>query len=98
MKYIEVTGWGNKRKHLIPLNKITHFGFEENHTTISFTNGNNLNVIEDEITIREMLGFHGANIVSEHILNHMTSEREMWSEYNSGFYHNEGIDEDELPF
>jgi len=65
MKYIEVTGWGNKRKHLIPLNKIVDFNFEETYTTISFVNGKQLNIIEDELVIKEMLGYYGMGLVSE---------------------------------
>ena len=65
MKYIEVTGWGNKHKHLIPLNKIVEFHFETSYTTISFVNGKQLNIIEDELVIKEMLGYYGMGLVSE---------------------------------
>jgi hypothetical protein len=69
MKYIEVTAWGNKRKHLIPLNKIVDFDFEEDYTTISFVNGKIVNVIEDELVIKEMLDYHEVNLVSEEDLS-----------------------------
>jgi hypothetical protein len=65
MKYIEVTGWGNGSKHLIPLNKIVDFNFETSYTTISFVNGKQLNIVEDELVIKEMLGYYGMGLVSE---------------------------------
>jgi hypothetical protein len=69
MKYIEVTGWGNTRKHLIPLNKIVDFNFEEQYTTISLVNGRVINVIENELVIKEMLDYHKVNLVSEEDLH-----------------------------
>jgi len=69
MKYIEVTGWGNRRKHLIPLNKIVDFNFEEQYTTISLVNGKVVNIIEDELVIKEMLDYHEVNLVSEEDLS-----------------------------
>jgi len=69
MKYIEVTGWGNRRKHFIPLNKIVDFNFEEQYTTISLVNGRVVNVIETESTIKEMLKYHQVNLVSEEDLS-----------------------------
>ena len=82
MKYIEVTGWGNHRKHLIPLNKVVDFNFEKDYTTISLVNGKTVNIIENEFTIKEMLGFHNVNLVNEEQIHTL---------YN-------GYDEDELPF
>jgi len=69
MKYIEVTGWGNRHKHLIPLNKIVDFNFEEQYTTISLVNGKVVNIIEDELVIKEMLDYHEVNLVSEEDLS-----------------------------
>jgi len=69
MKYIEVTGWGNRRKHLISLNKIVDFNFEEQYTTISLVNGKVVNIIEDELVIKEMLDYHEVNLVSEEDLS-----------------------------
>jgi hypothetical protein len=69
MKYIEVTGWGNTRKHLIPLNKIVDFNFEEQYTTISLVNGRVINVIENELVIKEMLDYHKVNLVSKEDLH-----------------------------
>ena len=82
MKYIEVTGWGNHRKHLIPLNKVVDFNFEKDYTTISLVNGKTVNIIENEFTIKEMLGFHNVNLVNEEKIH------TLYNEY----------DEDELPF
>ena len=82
MKYIEVTGWGNHRKHLIPLNKVVDFNFEKDYTTISLVNGKTVNIIENEFTIKEMLGFHNVNLVNEEQIH------TLYKDY----------DEDELPF
>jgi hypothetical protein len=65
MKYIEVTGWGNKSNHLIPLNQIVDFNFKETYTTISLSNGKTVNIIETESTIKELLKYHQVNLVSE---------------------------------
>ena len=54
MKILEVTGFGNKEKHLIPLNNIICFHFDERYTSIILAGGNKVNVIEIESTIKEM--------------------------------------------
>ena len=95
MKYIEVIGWGNRRKHLIPLNQIVDFNFEETYTTISLVNGKTINVVEDESTIREMLRYHQVNLVSEEdIRTFYEGLAEFQSELEPPYY--EG--DDELPF
>jgi len=96
MKYIEVTGWGNRRKHFIPLNKIVDFNFEEQYTTISLVNGRVINVIETESTIKEMLKYHQVNLVNEediHTFYEGLSEISKL-EWNHHIYE----DDDELPF
>ena len=65
MKYIEVTGWGNKSNHLISLNQIVDFNFKETYTTISLSNGTSVNITETESTIKEMLGYHQVSLVNE---------------------------------
>ncbi len=65
MKYIEVTGWGNKTNHLIPLNQIVTFSFKGAYTAISLSNGKTVNIVETESAIKEMLKYHQVNLVSE---------------------------------
>jgi len=96
MKYIEVTGWGNKRKHLIPLNKIIDFNFEDDYTTITLTSGKSINATESESTIREMLSYHNANVVNEeNIRTFYEGLAEFQAEQEPPYYY-EG--DDELPF
>lgn len=65
MRYIEVTAWGNNRKHLIPLNKIVDFEFDEDFTTIALTSGKTINIIENKKIIEDMLTVHNVNLVTE---------------------------------
>ena len=48
MKYIELIGWGTKTPHLIPERAIASFTFAKQYTTIQFTSGNTLNVVESK--------------------------------------------------
>ena len=96
MKYIEVNGWGNRKKHLIPLDKIVDFNFEDDYTTISFVSGKIVNVIESESTIREMLRYHQVNLVNEEdIHTFYEGLSEFQAEMEPPYYY-EG--DDELPF
>ena len=72
MKCIEVVGYGNQRKHLIPIGKIVDIEFLDSYTTLSLTNGKQVNIEEDYFMITEMLSFHSANLVTPgniHTLN-----------------------------
>ena len=96
MKYIEVTGWGNGRKHLIPLDKIVDFDFTEEFTTITLTSGKSINARESESTIREMLSYYNANLVNEeNIRTFYEGLAEFQAEQEPPYYY-EG--DDELPF
>jgi len=94
MKYIEVTGWGNNKKHLLPLNKIIDFTFEDKYTTLSLSSGSHLNIIENKEQIEEMLNWHGAKIVNYDIIVQYEEERSATYERMSHLY----MDNDELPF
>jgi len=65
MKYIKLTAWGNKKTHMIPIKAIADLEFDDNYTIIRLSNGNVLNVIEDELTLSTMLDQLGVQIVSE---------------------------------
>jgi len=96
MKYIEITNWGNERKHLIPLNNIVDFDFSDSFTTITLTSGKSINALETESTIREMLKYHQANLVSEdNIRTFYEGMAEFQSELEPPYYKE---DDDELPF
>jgi len=94
MKYIEVTGWGNHRKHLLPLNKIIDFTFEDKYTTLSLISGTHLNVTETKEQIEELLNWHGAKIVNYNTILQYEEERSATYERMSDLY----MDNDELPF
>lgn len=94
MKYIEVTGWGNNKKHLLPLSKIIDFSFEDTYTTLSLSSGSHLNVIENKEQIEEMLNWHGAKIVNYNTILQYEEERSATYERMSDLY----MDNDELPF
>ncbi len=68
MKILEVTGFGNKEKHLIPLSNIINIHFEDRFTSIILAGGNKVNVIESESTIKEMLEYFESEIISENDL------------------------------
>jgi len=65
MKILEVTGYGNKEKHLIPLKNIINIQFEDRFTSITLSGGFKVNVLESESTIEEMLDFFESKIISE---------------------------------
>lgn len=95
MKYIEVIGYGNSRKHIIPLNKIVNFNFEEIYTNISLVNGKTVNVVESESTIKEMLNYHQANLVNENdIRTFYEGLAEFQAEQEPPYYE----EDEELPF
>ena len=48
MKFLELTGYGNKIKHFIALKSISDITFESTHTNISFISGKALNVVESK--------------------------------------------------
>lgn len=95
MKYIEVIGYGNARKHIIPLNKIVNFNFEEIYTNISLVNGKTVNIVESESTIKEMLNYHQANLVNENDIRTFYEGMEAFRSESEPPYYEE---DEELPF
>ena len=65
MKFLELTGFGNKNKHLISLRSISDIAFEKNHTRISLNNGNVVNVIENEKEIIDMINYQNGDIINK---------------------------------
>jgi hypothetical protein len=70
MKFLELTGYGNRVKHIISLNSISDITFEKNYTNISFINGKILNVVENETTIVAMINHLEGIIMNENIVNY----------------------------
>ena len=75
MRYIEVTAWGNKRKHFIPLNKIVDIEFDDDFTTIALTSGKTINVIESKKIIEDMLTVHNVNLVKQDELSILLQQK-----------------------
>ena len=97
MKYIEVTAWGNGKKHLIPINKIVDFNFEDKYTTLNLISGSYLNVIENQEQIEKLLTWHGVKIVSTDLINQYQEEYSATYEHGSDFWADASNDDD-LPF
>ena len=77
MKFLELTGYGNKIKHFIALNSISDITFESTHTNISFISGKALNVVEDEITISKMIYHLEGVIVNQEMVDY-ESQDDYW--------------------
>jgi hypothetical protein len=75
MRYIEVNAWGNKRKHLIPLNKIVDIEFGDDFTTITLTSSKTINVIESKKIIEDMLTVHNVKLVTEDELSILLQQK-----------------------
>ena len=55
MKFLELTAFGNKRKHFVALKSIVDIDFQDKYSTILFTNGQLLNVTETEYDLKNMI-------------------------------------------
>lgn len=97
MKYIEVTAWGNNKKHLLPLNKIIDFTFEDKYTTLGLVSGSHLNILETKEQIEEILNWHGAKIVNYDTITQYQEEYSATYERGNSFLDDATLD-DELPF
>ena len=95
MKFLELTGFGNKNKHLISLRSISDIAFEKNHTRISLNNGNSVNVIENEKEIMDMINYQNGDIINKEYIDNLNAQIEAYEEMNADRY---ALDKDELPF
>ena len=96
MKYLELTGYGNQRKHLIPLNKIVDIDFDNQYTSVGLSNGSRVNVVENESSIKEMLHYLEAKLVSEQLIADYYEHRNQMEEAYGAF--DSMYEGDELPF
>ena len=96
MKFLELTGFGNKNKHLISLRSIADIEFQSNYTHISLNNGHSVNVVEDEQTIINMVNYLNGDIVSTDYINNLQEQIDAYYEMEANRF---AIGEDsELPF
>ena len=83
MKYIELTGFGNNTKHLVPEKSISSIEFHPEYTKIFLLGGNSINVNEGYSTIEELINITGGEITTKSNLDRNKLQTEMWSDYNS---------------
>jgi len=95
MKFLELTGYGNKYKHLIALRSISDISFEPTYTHISLNNGNSVNVIETEKEIINMINYQNGDIINKEYIDNLNAQIEAYEEMNADRY---ALDKDELPF
>jgi len=95
MKFLELTGFGNKNKHLISLRSLSDIAFEKDHTRISLNNGNVVNVIENEKEIIDMINYQNGDIINKEYIDNLNAQIEAYEEMNADRY---ALDKDELPF
>ena len=96
MKFLELTGFGNKNKHLISLRSLSDIAFEKDHTRISLNNGNVVNVIENEKEITEMIRYQNGDIVGTEYLENLQAQINAYEEMEADRFAVGG--DDELPF
>jgi hypothetical protein len=89
MKFLELTGYGNKIKHFIALKSISDIIFESTHTNISFISGKALNVIESKEEIEKMIYY-----LEGIIINRDTADYEI----HNDFWDVTPYDDQDLPF
>ncbi len=94
MKFLELTGFGNKHKHLISLRSIADIEFQSNYTHISLNNGTSVNVIETEKEITDIINYHQSEIVGTEYLENLQAQIDAYYEMEVDRY----SATDELPF
>ena len=95
MKFLELTGFGNKYKHLISLRSISDISFEPTYTHISLNNGNSVNVIENEKEIINMINYQNGDIINKEYIDNLNAQIDAYEEMEADRY---ALDKDELPF
>ena len=93
MKFLELTGFGNKHKHLISLRSIADIEFQSNYTHISLNNGNSVNVLEDEQTIMSMINYLNGDIVSQDYMENLQAQINAYEEMEADRFAVGGDDE-----
>jgi hypothetical protein len=95
MKFLELTGFGNKHKHLVSLRSIADIEFGISYTQIFLTNGGIVNVIENEKEIMDMIRYHNSDVIGTEYLENLQAQIDAYEEMEADRY---ALDKDELPF
>jgi uncharacterized protein YlzI (FlbEa/FlbD family) len=83
MKFLELTGFGNKHKHFISLRSISDIEFLPSYTTILLNNGHIVNVIETQKQITDIINYHQSEIVSVEYLDDLEAQFEAYKEMDA---------------
>ena len=83
MKFLELTGFGNNHKHFVSLRSISDIEFLSNHTHIGLSNGNSVNVIENQKQITDIITYHQGEIVSVEYLDDLEAQFEAYKEMDA---------------
>ena len=83
MKFLELTGFGNKHKHLISLRSISVIEFLANYPTILLNNGRTVNLIETQKEITDIITYHQSEIVIVEYLDDLEAQIEAYEEMNA---------------
>ena len=83
MKFLELTGFGNKHKHFISLRSISDIEFLPSYTTILLNNGHIVNVIETQKQITDIINYHQSEIVSVEYLDDLEAQIEAYEEMDA---------------
>jgi len=104
MKYIKLTGWGNKKTHYVPIKAISCISETvEVGCQVYLSSGNSINVLETCETVELMLEELGATIVDELDVTDLfdsEDDDEIIRQRMAQLYDelDDEVDEDELPF
>jgi hypothetical protein len=77
MKFLELTGYGNKVTHFINIKAIADIAFEKTYTHVVLNNSTSVNVIEGKEEIEKMIYHLEGVIVNKDIANY-THENDFW--------------------
>ena len=83
MKFLELTGFGNNHKHFVSLRSISDIEFLSSHTHIGLSNGNSVNVIENQKQITDIITYHQGEIVSVEYLDDLEAQFGEYEQMNA---------------
>lgn len=96
MKFLELTGFGNKHKHLVSLRSIADIEFGISYTQIFLTNGGIVNVIENEKEIMDIIRYHNSDVIGTEYLENLQAQIDAYYEMEADRF--AVGEDDELPF
>jgi hypothetical protein len=96
MKFLELTGFGNKHKHLVSLRSIADIEFGISYTQIFLTNGGIVNVIENEKEIMDIIRYHNSDVIGVEYLENLQAQIDAYYEMEADRF--AVGEDDELPF